>query len=221
MSIATSATSLYFVDSSLSDLDSLLQALPSGAEVVLLQPDQDGLAQMLDALAGREGIDALHVLTHGTPGTIQLGETSLSLGTLAGSADALAKIGAHLSADADILFYGCSVAASDEGKALVSQLAELTGADVAASEDLTGAADRGGDWALEVSSGSVEAEVVAAPAMDDVLASGIMKNKYVKFGYSDNGTLGYGGSSKPGIQYDKDGTYNFLDTADFLTPGSP
>lgn len=221
MSIATSATSLYFVDSSLSDLDSLLQALPSGAEVVLLQPDQDGLAQMLDALAGREGIDALHVLTHGAPGSIQLGETSLSLGTLAGSADALAKIGAHLSADADILFYGCSVAASDEGKALVSQIAELTGADVAASEDLTGATDRGGDWALEVSSGSVEAEVVAAPAMDDILASGIMKNKYVKFGYSDNGTLGYGGSSKPGIQYDKDGTYNFLDTADFLTPGSP
>lgn len=221
MSIATSATSLYFVDSSLSDLDSLLQALPSGAEVVLLQPDQDGLAQMLDALAGREGIDALHVLTHGAPGSIQLGETSLSLGTLAGSADALAKIGAHLSADADILFYGCSVAASDEGKALVSQIAGLTGADVAASEDLTGAAGRGGDWDLEVSSGSIEAEAVAATAMDDVLASGIMKNKYVKFGYSDNGTLGYGGSSKPGIQYDKDGTYNFLDTADFLTPGSP
>ncbi|MDD3481998.1 DUF4347 domain-containing protein [Azovibrio restrictus] len=221
MSIATSNTSLYFVDSSLPDLDSLLQALPSGAEVVLLQPDQDGLAQMLDALAGREGIDALHVLTHGAPGSIQLGSSPLSLGTLAGSADALAKIGAHLSADADILFYGCSVAASDEGKALVNQIAGLTGADVAASADLTGAAGQGGDWELEVSSGSIEAEAVSAIAMDDVLASGIMKNKYVKFGYSDNGTLGYGGSSKPGIQYDKDGTYNFLDTADFLTPGSP
>jgi len=221
MSVATTATSLYFVDSSLSDLDTLLQALPAGAEVVLLQPDQDGLAQMLDALAGREGIDALHVLTHGAPGSIQLGSTSLSLGTLAGSADTLSKIGAHLSIDADILFYGCSVAASDEGKAMVSQIAVLTGADVAASEDITGAAVRGGDWDLEVHSGIIEAETVSATAMDDVLASGIMKNKYVKFGYSDNGTLGYGGTTKPGIQYDKDGTYNFLDTADFLTPGSP
>lgn len=244
MSIATSATSLYFVDSSLSDLDSLLQALPSGAEVVLLQPDQDGLAQMLDALAGREGIDALHVLTHGAPGSIQLGETSLSLGTLAGSADALAKIGAHLSADADILFYGCSVAASDEGKALVSQIAELTGADVAASEDLTGAADRGGDWALEAQIGVIEAAGVTALNFDGALAlpgahsgsqSGevFLGGNYIELGISAVGSFGTSGSkpagffgtsgsSAVGMSNDADGFDNGADLRiDYFLPGTP
>ena len=39
----------------------------------------------------------------------------------------------------------------------------LTGADVAASDDLTGSARRGGDWVLEYSKGEIEARVVTSP----------------------------------------------------------
>lgn len=215
------AQSIYFVDASLADVDSLLAGLPQNAEVVMLNPDQDGLAQMVSALAGRSGVDAVHVLTHGAPGAINLGSSVLSNATLHETSAALQTIGQSLSADADILFYGCNVAANDAGKQLVSQLAALTGADIAASDDLTGAQAKGGDWTLEMHAGSVEAEALAVEAMDDVLASGIMQNKYVRFGYSDNATLGYGGNDRPGIQYDKDGGYAFLDSADFLTPGTP
>lgn len=213
--------SVYFVDASLADLDTLLTGLPEGAEVILLQPDQDGLAQMLAALAGREGIDALHVLTHGAAGSIDLGNVRLHTDTLDSFSEALKVLGQSLSEDGDILFYGCDVAADDAGKALIGSIAELTGADVAASIDLTGASHLGGDWDLEFRAGVVESDVMAVEAMDGVLASGIMRNAYIRFGYSDNGTLGYGGTQKPGIQYDKDGNRNFLDTADFLTPGSP
>jgi hypothetical protein len=45
--------------------------------------------------------------------------------------------------------YGCNLAASEDGKALVDSLARLTGTDVAASDDLTGSLDKGGDWELE------------------------------------------------------------------------
>lgn len=213
--------SVYFVDASLTDLDTLLAGLPEGAEVVLLQPDQDGLQQMVDALAGLSGIDALHVLTHGAPGHIQLGGTTLNAKTLDAATSALQQLAGSLAEDADILFYGCDVAASDAGQALISQIAELTGADVAASTDLTGASSLGGDWELEASVGAIETPALAVEAMNGVLASGILQNKYVRFGYSDDGTLGVGGNSKPGIQYDPNGTRNFLDTADSLTPGSP
>ena len=48
--------------------------------------------------------------------------------------------GAGSTLDADLLLYGCDLAASSEGKALIERLASLTGADVAASSDATGAA---------------------------------------------------------------------------------
>ncbi|MBT7081619.1 MAG: DUF4347 domain-containing protein, partial [Chloroflexi bacterium] len=66
--------------------------------------------------------------------------------------------GNSLSADGDILLFGCYVAAN-EGSAFVSRLADLTDADIAASEDLTGSALSGGDWDLEKSTGSIEATI--------------------------------------------------------------
>ena len=49
-----------------------------------------------------------------------------------------------------------------EGEAFVDSIAELTGADVAASEDLTGSALLGGDWELEYHTGDVEADIAVS-----------------------------------------------------------
>ena len=54
------------------------------------------------------------------------------------------------------LIYGCDVAENADGRALIDALGRLTGADVAASEDLTGAAAKGGDWNLEYATGSIQ-----------------------------------------------------------------
>jgi Ca2+-binding RTX toxin-like protein len=51
------------------------------------------------------------------------------------------------------------VAASDDGQALLTTLSTLTGADVAASDDLTGHRSLGGDWDLEYTAGRIEAGV--------------------------------------------------------------
>ena len=47
----------------------------------------------------------------------------------------------------------------------------------------------------------------------------IMSGDYVRTAISDDGTLGYGGSTSPGLLHDATGTGTFAD--DYLTPGSP
>src|SRR5690606_11466225 len=51
--------------------------------------------------------------------------------------------------------------------------------------------------------------------------SGIFDNGYIKFGYSNDGSFGYGAWQTPGIFYDSTGKGVYPSNADFLTPGSP
>ncbi|MGK7912708.1 MAG: Ig-like domain-containing protein, partial [Synechococcus sp.] len=70
-----------------------------------------------------------------------------------------------LSENADILFYGCNVAAGQKGATFLNQIGELTGADIAASTDLTGSSKLGGDWQLEYASGEIETSSPFADAI--------------------------------------------------------
>ncbi len=54
------------------------------------------------------------------------------------------------------MLYGCDVAQGDVGQQFIEQLSVLTGADIAASTNLTGAANQGGDWVLEAVTGIIE-----------------------------------------------------------------
>ncbi|MBG6079082.1 autotransporter-associated beta strand protein [Rubrivivax gelatinosus] len=148
---------IVFVDTRTPDYQSLLQGISPDAEVVLLRTDRDGVQQIADALAGRSGIDAVHLISHGDAGVLLLGNGPLFEGNLTQHRDQLQAIGKALSADGDILLYGCDVGAGSEGRAFLSHLAALTGADVAASDDGTGGAAKGGNWELEVTTGAVAA----------------------------------------------------------------
>ncbi|HRA87557.1 MAG TPA: DUF4347 domain-containing protein, partial [Planctomycetaceae bacterium] len=66
----------------------------------------------------------------------------------------------NLTANADLLIYGCDVAATPEGRDFVASLANLTEADVAASADTTGSTEFGGNWDLEFSTGQLETPAV-------------------------------------------------------------
>ncbi|MBF0124077.1 MAG: VCBS repeat-containing protein, partial [Magnetococcales bacterium] len=110
----------------------------------------------------------MHIFSHGSPGQLSLGSGTLSLSTLSAYTPQLQSWGNALTADADILFYGCNVAADGTGLAFINALSQTTGADVAASNDLTGAARLGGDWQLEVKSGVVTAPSLT-PDYDGVL----------------------------------------------------
>ena len=96
---------------------------------------------------------------------LQLGTTSLDVFSMARTYGAqLAEIGTHLSRGADILVYGCDFGKGALGNAAATELSWLTKADVAASTDLTGAADLGGNWTFERNVGAIETNAPSTQA---------------------------------------------------------
>lgn len=164
---------IVFLDTSVEDYQQLLDDLwnnddPSREiEVVLLSSSRDGIDQISEALAGREDLDAVHIVSHGTDAAVKLGSTWLTQDNLAGYVGEIARWGNSLSADADLLFYGCDLAASSDGQDLIDSLATLTGADVAASDDDTGHAIFGADWDLEYATGEIETAIAFSQTTQD------------------------------------------------------
>ena len=156
--ITPQRTEIVFVFDDLADWQQLASAgREAGHEVVVLDGSQDGLVQMANVLQGRSGVDAIHILSHGDVGQVQLGSVQLDSAGVAARSQWLAGIGQSLSANGDLLLYGCRSGADDAGRDFVQALARATGADVAASNDVTGSTQRGGDWVLEVQAGRIQA----------------------------------------------------------------
>src|SRR5712691_4869494 len=157
---------LVFVDAGIEHESQLLHALRNlndpnrQIEIVVLSPNKDGIDQISQVLATHHDLDAVHVLSHGTDGALKLGATWLhseNLGTYAGE---IAQWHHALSSDADLMFYGCDLAQSADGRTLLDALHTLTGADIAASTDDTGDSLLGGNWNLEYDLGTVTTSTV-------------------------------------------------------------
>jgi Ca2+-binding RTX toxin-like protein len=155
MKSASAGRSILFIDSSVEDYSSLIESLPGDYEVVMLESDRDGVFQIANYLSSYSDLAAVHIISHGSAGQLSLGNTTLNSTNLDAYQRALAAIGSALSEQGDILLYGCNVAAGEVGQSFIDNLAELTGADVAASDDLTGV---DGDWKLEVADGQIESQ---------------------------------------------------------------
>ncbi|MCM5680003.1 DUF4347 domain-containing protein [Schlegelella sp. S2-27] len=155
-------TEIVFVDTRLPNYDEIVAAAAPGAEIVLLDSNRDGVQQIADALNGRTGIDAIHVVSHGDEGVLLLGNVPLHSGNLTAYNDRLSAIGSALAPDGDILLYGCDVGAGTKGEQFLAALADATAADIAASNDSTGNTRGGGNWTLEITTGLVN----AVPAFD-------------------------------------------------------
>ena len=141
MSISASRQ-FVFIDANVTHAATLLAGIDPSFEVVWLSAAQPALQQIASALEGQTGVDAIHLISHGSAGSLNLSSGTLTTASLSepANASALQTIQASLSDNADFLIYGCDVAAGDVGLAFVNALANATGADVAASTNATGAA---------------------------------------------------------------------------------
>ncbi len=154
-------TQLVFVDTAVPEHVQLIEQILENTHddevlIYLLDGARGGVEQISEILAQHSGLAGVHLISHGAPGVLQFGADSLSPANLSEHAHVLAAWGEALAADADLLIYGCEVAATADGQAFIDELAVLTGADVAASIDATGSESLGGDWDLEYTQGTIQ-----------------------------------------------------------------
>ncbi|MFZ2726866.1 MAG: DUF4347 domain-containing protein [Methylococcaceae bacterium] len=164
------STSIVFIDTNISDYQSLIANLGDNIEIHLLNSNEDGLLQIANILQNRSDLSSIHIISHGSSGNLSLGSTQLDNQNLDNYSAALTTIRNVLTETGDILLYGCNVAQGDAGLQFINSLATATGADIAASTNLTGNRFLGGDWVLEQQTGSIETQVLSAVNYSDTLS---------------------------------------------------
>jgi Domain of unknown function (DUF4347) len=152
---------LAIINSSVMDAENIIDDLGDNVDVLILNVNVDPLDQINEYLDANNSIeyDAMHIISHGNDGYFVLNGQIVDGDYATDNAGAFAAIGEHLTDDGDIMIYGCDLAANAEGQSLVAQLADLTGADIAASTDATSSI--GGDWNLEYSIGLIDSSAFA------------------------------------------------------------
>ncbi len=150
-----SPQTITFVDPNISDAVQVMTSLRSDVNI-LLDPTRDGIAQITDTLKHYQGLSGISIVSHGNVGELLLGNSSLNTSSLPQYASQLQQWKSAFAPDADVLFYGCSVAAGEFGQAFINEIGNLTDADIAASIDTTGSSTKGGNWTLEYATGKIE-----------------------------------------------------------------
>ncbi len=143
------------ISNSLTDVQAISNAAAPDAKLIVYDAQADNLGTikgMLDALVESTGhkIANLAVVGHGSDGLLTVGSDRIDFFNLSDYRTTLTSLAADLTSDAQIQFYGCSLADNVFGQALVDRIAIYSGADVFGSTDITGGTQH--DWNLEYAS---------------------------------------------------------------------
>jgi len=192
---AKAAGEVYFIVDNVQDWQQVVASMEGSTRVYVLDSSKDGVEQIAAILKGEQNIRAIHLISHGSEGSLNLGTAVLDSQSMQGKYhDELTAVGQALSDQADILIYGCDFASGADGLQAAVILGGITKADIAASTDRTGAAARGGDWDLEQKTGAIETAsfsdagyqgLLAPPTVDLDGSLGSTGNSAVS--YSENG----------------------------------
>lgn len=158
---ASSNESWVVVDSNVDDLQTLVSAAVAYNRVFMLDQDRDGVEQITQLLQSTNASPSkLHVISHGSPGTLYLGNSELSLRTLDQYLALLKTWSIH-----DLYLYGCNVALGDAGEEFLQKLHTVTQANIVAASHKVGSSDAGGSWCLNYKLGEIESPAWVTPAL--------------------------------------------------------
>ncbi|WP_130536804.1 DUF4347 domain-containing protein [Thiomicrorhabdus indica] len=170
LSQPSKSSQVAIIDQSIKDYQTLVaSATAQGLEVKLITPQRDGFEQLAETLTGRSDIDALHIICHGRPGQLLLGETGIDTDDLIHHADSLRQIASTLADNADCLIYACELGQGVEGAVFLNTLQDYIGCSVAAASHKVGHADLGGAWALDMTLGAVQTPMIKSTEWRGVL----------------------------------------------------
>ena len=148
---------LVFIDSSVKDYQGIIDGLQKNVEIYIIDSETDGIQRISSVLENRRSIDAIHIISHGSRGQVQLGSATINNSNIAEYQEDLKNWQTALSKSADILIYGCNVG---QNETFLENISNLTGADIAASNDVTGNEKSNGDWILENTIGDINTKII-------------------------------------------------------------
>ncbi|MDJ0569991.1 MAG: DUF4347 domain-containing protein, partial [Pleurocapsa sp. MO_192.B19] len=157
--IFTPAQQIIFIDSQVEDYQLLAAGVIPGIETVILEHNRDGIEQITAVLQRKDNLTAVHIVSHGSPGCLYLGNSQLSLNSLNKYQLELQtwfSSSSLIPHPSSFLIYGCNVAAGDAGEEFITKLHSITGAEIAASTTPIGNGNLGGNWELDVATNKVD-----------------------------------------------------------------
>ena len=177
---APTVKNVLFVDARVGNWDSLARGATADTFVFVLDSTQDGVEQITRILANYSDLDSLQIVSHGREARVQLGSIELWRDNLETYSHLLQQWGKALSERGHILLFGCSVAAGESGAAFVRRLSFIAGADIAASDNLTGSAALGGDWELKFATGEIKTSIAIEKEVLEAYTYALGKNETFK-----------------------------------------
>jgi Domain of unknown function (DUF4347)/Bacterial Ig-like domain/FG-GAP-like repeat/RTX calcium-binding nonapeptide repeat (4 copies) len=139
-------SSIVILDPTVPESDRLADGIKPDTAIYILENKPDAIEQITSILAQHQGIETLHIITHGSPGKIYLRTTELNSRNIENYSQQLQQWRNALSANASIILYGCNVAVGKSGHQFLTQLNQFTGANIAANSQPTGNCELGGTW---------------------------------------------------------------------------
>ncbi|WP_413432493.1 DUF4347 domain-containing protein [Crateriforma spongiae] len=155
-------TDLVLIDSSVELTPAIADAVPAGADLILISDREDGLSQITTILRDHQGLRSLHLISHAGDGSLRIGSEVITEKVISDRSDEIASWSDSFAHGGDLVLYGCDLAAGQRGDSFLRQLASLTSLDVAASTNRTGGElpprdpSIAQDWNLEWQLGHVE-----------------------------------------------------------------
>ena len=77
-------TEIVFIDTAVSNVDELVKDISPTASIFFIDASADGVDQIADILADYSDVDAIHIISHGEQGQLNLGTSALNEQTMSG-----------------------------------------------------------------------------------------------------------------------------------------
>jgi Domain of unknown function (DUF4347) len=97
---------IVILDPTVPDSHHIASGIKPGTATYILESQPDALEQITTLLAQHTSIEALHIITHGSPGSLYLGTTELSSSNIQNYSQQLQQWRNSLTANATIILYG-------------------------------------------------------------------------------------------------------------------
>lgn len=153
---------LIVIDPGVAHREALAAGKVAGARLLMLDGRKDAIAQITAAIRRFRGtLQSLHIVTHGSPGTLHFSSGDLTHCNLLTYAEQIeswfgyqplckGSIIKVKSSQSFISLYACNLATGKVGLELLENLHYLTGVNIHASEGKVGSTSVNGSWQLEV-----------------------------------------------------------------------